>query len=203
MKTCTRCLQIFPLDRFHKDTQKNDGLAPQCKACKKLPPQHLTLEERFWAKVHKTETCWLWAAALWPNGYGHFAMPTHHALAHRVAWEFMKGPIPDNLDVLHDCPQGDNKACVNPDHLWLGTQKENAKDAVTKGQFKPGQLFQSGPQHPFFGKRQTHCKNGHQMTEDNTLVQRNGAVRRCKICTVAWHHNRNQKRRELYAHNKT
>jgi hypothetical protein len=54
-------------------------------------------------------------------------------LAHRFAWEIAKGPIPDGLGVLHNCPGGDNPACVNVAHLWLGTQAENMADMAAKG----------------------------------------------------------------------
>lgn len=109
-----------------------------------------TLQERFWSKVHKTSSCWIWTAARWPNGYGHFVMPTHHALAHRVAWELTHGPIPAGLFVLHDCPGGqDNKACVNPQHLRLGTRQDNADDAIIKGQLSR----RRGPDNPLYGTR--------------------------------------------------
>lgn len=192
MKTCTRCQLTLPFNAFYKDLQKKSGLSPQCKTCRKLPPRYATLEERFWAKVDKTSSpngCWLWTAALWPNGYGHFVMPTHHALAHRVSWELINGPIPDETDVLHNCPNGDNKACLNPEHLWLGTQHDNALDAVKKGQFGNA-LFKPGPQHPFYGQRKSHCKNGHKLTPENTRMNRNGKFKRCKTCDTVYHRNK-------------
>ncbi len=53
--------------------------------------------------------------------------------AHRVSWILHYGSIPSGLEVLHDCPGGDNRACVNPEHLWLGTQQDNIRDGWVKG----------------------------------------------------------------------
>jgi hypothetical protein len=100
----------------------------------------LTLADRFWSKVLKTETCWLWQAQRNNKGYGCLAVyrsdkgrhwPTY---AHRLSWTLTNGPIPDELNVLHRC---DTPACVNPDHLFLGTQCDNMRDCVNKGRMPP------------------------------------------------------------------
>lgn len=84
-----------------------------------------TAEERFWQKVDKSEGCWLWTAATNPKGYGCFApTPDNQMGAHRFSYMLAKGPIPDGLFVLHRC---DVPACVRPDHLFLGTQRENIR----------------------------------------------------------------------------
>ena len=93
-----------------------------------------SLAERFWSKVQKTETCWLWTASRQRFGYGYLHVredPRHpNALAHRVSWELHFGPIPDGLHVLHKCDIG---ACVRPDHLFLGSPADNAVDMIDKG----------------------------------------------------------------------
>lgn len=91
------------------------------------------MADRFWIKVQKTETCWLWKATTC-RGYGQFWKPDgHRILAHRMAWELTNGPISDGLFVCHNCPGGDNPLCVRPDHLFLGTQRTNMRDMVAKG----------------------------------------------------------------------
>jgi hypothetical protein len=92
-----------------------------------------TIIDRFWNKVHKTETCWLWTAAKLPKGYEYIGkgFPRFKmALAHRVSWMIHFGPIPDGLDVLHSC---DCPPCIRPDHLWTGTHLDNMLDKVSKG----------------------------------------------------------------------
>lgn len=98
------------------------------------------IEPRFWAKVKKSESCWLWtASATGGNGmqHGQFTLPRcgsgqRHIYAHRLAWELAYGPIPDGLQICHKC---DVPRCVRPEHLFLGTQDDNLKDAARKGRF--------------------------------------------------------------------
>ena len=92
------------------------------------------LRDRFWEKVAKADAdeCWEWTAARrCPNGYGQITLADgKNGAAHRVAWEITHGPIPAGLHVLHAC---DNPPCVNPRHLWLGTNTDNAADMDAKG----------------------------------------------------------------------
>lgn len=74
--------------------------------------------------------CWLWNRYRNLDGYGRTRVAGHTVLAHRWSWELHHGPIPDGLCVLHRC---DVPACVNPEHLWLGTQQENVADRDRKG----------------------------------------------------------------------
>lgn len=87
-------------------------------------------EERFWANVRKTETCWLWTKGVSRRGYGVFYFGDTSAPAHRYAWALSFGEIPASLNVCHKC---DNPPCVRPDHLFVGTQADNMKDMVQKG----------------------------------------------------------------------
>jgi hypothetical protein len=94
----------------------------------------LSVEERFWAKVQKTDGCWLWIAGTIPDGYGVIAIKFQNGwrsvLAHRLAWEFKNGPIPEGMEVCHSC---DIRNCVREDHLFLGTRLDNIRDAAEKG----------------------------------------------------------------------
>ena len=87
--------------------------------------------QRFWDKVRETEQCWEWQGARATNGYGHFATRTGQFVsAHRLCWMLVFGEIPEGLLVLHTC---DNRRCVNPKHLFLGTHSDNNLDMYRKG----------------------------------------------------------------------
>lgn len=95
-------------------------------------PATATIEKRFWKKVEKNRNgCWLWMGAKTHCGYGLIGGGPGKPLVrvHRLSWELLNGPIESRLCVLHKC---DNPACVNPKHLFLGTQKDNALDRETK-----------------------------------------------------------------------
>lgn len=88
-------------------------------------------------------------------------------LAHRLAWEEAFGPIPAGMCVLHTC---DNRACVNIDHLFLGTYQDNALDMVAKGRHgKPE-------------SKKTHCPQGHEYSAENTWLDRKRGSRHCREC---------------------
>lgn len=89
------------------------------------------IKQRFEAKIDKTnpDHCWIWKASKLKDGYGCFCYGREKR-AHRVSWILFNGIIPDGLSVLHHC---DNPLCVNPEHLFIGTQKQNMEDMINKG----------------------------------------------------------------------
>lgn len=90
------------------------------------------IEQRFWNRVNKTETCWLWTASF-RKGYGQMWDGMKIISAHRLSWEIANGPIVGGLCVLHKC---DVRACVRPSHLFLGTIADNQTDMKLKGRRK-------------------------------------------------------------------
>lgn len=107
-----------------------EGLVPMPVKSTVLPT--LTTEdiERFWQKVRKSDGCWEWTAGRSRNGYGLFWVSRSMFTAHRVVWTITHGEIPHGLYVCHHC---DNRKCINPAHLFLGTHRDNMLDMLAKG----------------------------------------------------------------------
>lgn len=97
----------------------------------------IPLEARFWMQVDKTEGCWLWRGSTRPNGYGRLQIVESRSApgVHRISYELHYGPIPDGLFVCHRC---DTPLCVNPEHLFLGSQADNMHDRQRKGKYYSG-----------------------------------------------------------------
>jgi hypothetical protein len=93
---------------------------------------------RFWSRIEKSknhDACWIWIGSCTSRGYGQICINGKMFSAHRVSWMVHFGKIPDGLHVLHHC---DNKKCVNPDHLFLGTNDDNIRDKINKGRQSRG-----------------------------------------------------------------
>lgn len=119
-------------------------------------------EADFWARVTPTGFCWYWDRAA-GNGYGYFTLAGIRGLAHRMAYEFLVGPIPEGLVLDHLCR---TPLCVNPDHLDPVPQGEN----VRRG--NAGR----------WGRSKTHCPQGHEYTPENTVIHSNNGGRICRTC---------------------
>jgi hypothetical protein len=126
--------------------------------------------KRFWAKVNKKadDECWEWTAAKSSKGYGQFALNKIAKSTHRISYIIHKGEIPDGLMICHTC---NNPPCINPNHLYAGTSSDNMEQSVREMRHHE--------------QSKTHCKNGHEFTEENTFLRvrkGRGITRVCREC---------------------
>lgn len=134
-------------------------------------PKRGPVAERLWAKIDRSDPngCWPWTAGTNAVGYGKIADGVGRLVgAHRLAYELVKGPIREEGVVIdHLCR---NTLCCNPDHLEAVTYREN----YIRG---------NGPEITKARHRaRTHCKNGHEFTEENTFTQTHNGSRGCRAC---------------------
>lgn len=152
---------------YQRWAKRGDPLTPRY--APKIP-----VEVRFWGKVKKTESCWLWTDAPGSHGYGVFGFDGSQQLAHRVSYQWENGLIPDGLHIDHTCHNEDascpggkrckHRLCVRPSHLEPVTPGENSR----RGQ--GGKINGS----------KTHCPHDHEYTPENTRIKQ--GRRYCKTC---------------------
>ena len=115
--------------------------------------------------------CWNWRMSRFSSGYGQMWFRGHNMHAHRAsAILFMRFDPDSGLSVLHRC---DNRACINPKHLFFGTHQDNMEDMKSKNRHRNGPMFK------------THCKRGHPLFGDNLFTPKNGQ-RVCLTCKRQW-----------------
>ena|ERR1035437_3059531 len=126
------------------------------------PRKYKTVEDKLLANITKTDLCWTWNKSKNSKGYGLVWFGLKPYLAHRLSYVMNYGAIPDKLLVCHRC---DNPSCVRPDHLFLGTHKDNTRDMIAKGRspciglsspingFKKGNIYEFKPGNPGMFKK--------------------------------------------------
>ena len=144
----------------------------------------LSPEARFWARVEKTDTCWLWLGSRNDEGYGSLQVDRMETKAHRYAYLLLVGPIPEGQVIDHTCLV---KNCVNPNHLRPLTQKDNSK--------------------AYWRDQRGLCRNGlHDVSDPaNHVIWKRGDIPsvRCKACVEASEKRKAQRRREKRASRST
>lgn len=148
------------------------------------------LPQRFWEKVRvDSDGCWRWTASTTSNGYGKMYWNGKLLASHRISFETLIGQIPAGAQLDHTCHDPNlckvsgpchHRPCVNPSHLKPGTQFDN----MAKGRARNTK------------REQTHCKNGHEFSEENTYITPSTGLRSCRTCYQNRYPERAKRKRE-------
>ena len=150
-------------------------------------------ENYFWKRVRKTENCWIWTGGHRESGYGTMTEKTEDGhfylkLAHRFSWKIHNGPIPNGMFICHHC---DNPTCVRPDHLFIGTPKDNTQDSVKKGRHTPFPVLigTANPQHKLTNEQVREIRKN---IESHAQAAARFGVTKSLICAIrrgrVWKH---------------
>jgi hypothetical protein len=124
------------------------------------------MKARILERTVKTDAgCWEWPGWVNRQGYSVLSYRSTNVRGHRLAYMLWKGPIVDGMFVCHHC---DNRRCINPEHLFIGTRSDNTQDCLSKGRHSQA--------------AKTHCKRGHPLSGDNLIVNPKTGHRKCRIC---------------------
>lgn len=170
----------------------------------KTGPKPIPLGERFPKYIHfqsgvsytgDGKDCWIWTGCVGTSGYPQLSSSGKTIFMHRWAYEEFIGRIPDGMSVLHRC---DVKRCVNPEHLFIGTQRDNIRDMISKGRQRFSDMKR--PLAVIVAKMRsaTHCKNGHDR-EVCAFVEPKTGYRKCRECMRAAGRRYWERRREATA----
>lgn len=175
-RMCRQCGTAF---KVHLAEIKKGGGVYCSRACLveyRTPSLELT-QARFWSRVDRSGTCHLMTERIRPDGYANFTIRKQRYMAHRLAYEWAKGPVPDGLDLDHLCHNADpdclggptcsHRRCVNVEHLEPATRPEN----VLRGKGRSA-----------MNARKTHCPYGHPYAGDNLYIQPSNGGRQCRTC---------------------
>lgn len=179
MVHCTYCGMEFRTAPSRIDQGNGRYCSRSCSQDDRRRP----LDERFWSRVERGDGCWNFPSSDHGKGYRRFSVGQQSHYAHRIAWALIDGAIPDDLGVLHHC---DNRACVRPDHLFLGTNLDNIEDKVRKGRQQRGET--SG-RTKLTGEDVRTIRTKAIDGENNTAIARTYGVSRCCISAIVLRRN--------------
>ncbi len=147
IKRCSTCSESKPLGEFYDHRTSADGKRGSCKNCVKrshwkdgvkrgpTPRRPTSPSSRFWKYVVREGSCWTMMHKSRIRGYPVLFDHGNHAFASHISYEIHYSPVPAGLKILHHC---DNRGCVNPEHLYVGTQKDNMRDCIERGRRRIG-----------------------------------------------------------------